>query len=259
MGREGHTLDAPGKPPRAAPPAIPPLRRVRTTLARAWPLASWLAAIAAAGWLYPRAETHGEALAWPEVVEIGVTPQVAGRLASMPLEIGVEVHDGDLAATLDTTDIDERLRVARAEAARRPGDGGAGRRVVLVEGKGTEPRTMSTRFGFSVTAPSKFQKYNITTLQGTGSIAGGVATTDHLKGSLMLSLESTSSRMSNLARQEMYFHRFFTLDELVERIEEVTAEQIRQIAQTFFDPKQIALTVLGNLDGLKITREELVC
>ena len=136
MGREGHTLDAPVKPPRAAPPAIPPLRRVRTTLARVWPLASWLAAIAAAGWLYPRAETHGEALAWPEVVEIGVTPQVAGRLASMPLEIGVEVHDGDLAATLDTTDIDERLRVARAEAARRPGDGGAGRRVVLVEGKG---------------------------------------------------------------------------------------------------------------------------
>ena len=42
---------------------------------------------------------------------------------------------------------------------------------------------------------------------------------DHLKGSLMLSLESTSSRMSNLARQEMYFGRFFTLDELVESIE----------------------------------------
>ena len=42
---------------------------------------------------------------------------------------------------------------------------------------------------------------------------------DHLKGSLMLSLESTSSRMSNLARQEMYFSRFFTLDELVESIE----------------------------------------
>ncbi len=34
---------------------------------------------------------------------------------------------------------------------------------------------------------------------------------DHLKGSLMLSLESTSSRMSNLARQEMYFGRFFSL------------------------------------------------
>jgi predicted Zn-dependent peptidase len=82
---------------------------------------------------------------------------------------------------------------------------------------------------------------------------------DHLKGSLMLSLESTSSRMSNLARQEMYFGRFFSLDELVESIESVTAAEVQRIAQTFFDPKQIALTVLGNLEGFRITREELAC
>ena len=82
---------------------------------------------------------------------------------------------------------------------------------------------------------------------------------DHLKGSLMLSLESTSSRMSNLARQEMYFGRFFSLDELVESIEGVTAADVQRIAQTFFDPKHIALTVLGNLDGFKIGREELGC
>ena len=82
---------------------------------------------------------------------------------------------------------------------------------------------------------------------------------DHLKGSLMLSLESTSSRMSNLARQEMYFHRFFTLDELVESIEAVTAEDVQRIAQTFFDQKHIGLTVLGNLNGFKIGREDLVC
>ena len=82
---------------------------------------------------------------------------------------------------------------------------------------------------------------------------------DHLKGSLMLSLESTSSRMSNLARQEMYFGRFFSLDELVESIEGVTAADVQRIAQVFFDPKQIALTILGNLDGFKIGREDLVC
>ena len=82
---------------------------------------------------------------------------------------------------------------------------------------------------------------------------------DHLKGSLMLSLESTASRMSNLARQEMYFGRFFTLDELVESIEAVTADDVQRIAQTFFDPKQIALTVLGNLENLKIGREDLAC
>ncbi len=82
---------------------------------------------------------------------------------------------------------------------------------------------------------------------------------DHLKGSLMLSLESTSSRMSNLARQEMHFKRFFTLDELVESIEKVTAADVQRVAQTFFEQKLIALTVLGNLDGLKIGREDLVC
>jgi predicted Zn-dependent peptidase len=82
---------------------------------------------------------------------------------------------------------------------------------------------------------------------------------DHLKGSLMLSLESTSSRMSNLARQEMYFRRFFTLDEIVESIESVTADDLQRIAQTFFDPKLIALTVLGNLENVKIGREDLVC
>src|SRR5947199_2399109 len=82
---------------------------------------------------------------------------------------------------------------------------------------------------------------------------------NHLKGSLMLSLESTSSRMSNLARQELYFGKFFSLDELVESIESVSAADVQQIAQTFFDPKQIALTVLGNLENFKIGREELVC
>lgn len=82
---------------------------------------------------------------------------------------------------------------------------------------------------------------------------------DHLKGSLMLSLESTASRMSNLARQEMYFGRFFTLDELVESIEAVTADDVQRIAQTFFDSRQIALTILGNLEDLKIGREDLVC
>src|SRR3977135_3712080 len=82
---------------------------------------------------------------------------------------------------------------------------------------------------------------------------------DHLKGSLMLGLESTASRMSNLARQEMYFGKFFTLDELVESIEAVTADDVQRIAQTFFDSRQIALTILGNLEDLKISREDLAC
>jgi predicted Zn-dependent peptidase len=82
---------------------------------------------------------------------------------------------------------------------------------------------------------------------------------DQLKGSLMLSLESSTARMSNLARQEMYFDRFYSLDELIERIEAVTAEDLQQSANEFFNTGLIAVTVLGNLTGLKLTRDQLAC
>lgn len=82
---------------------------------------------------------------------------------------------------------------------------------------------------------------------------------DQLKGSLMLSLESSTARMSNLARQEMYFDRFYGLDELIEKIENVTAEDLQELAQDFFRGESIAVTVLGNLNGLKISRQQLAC
>jgi predicted Zn-dependent peptidase len=82
---------------------------------------------------------------------------------------------------------------------------------------------------------------------------------NHLKGSLMLSLESTSSRMSNLARQELYFHRFTTMDEILASIDAVTREEIQSLAQDFFQTELIAATVLGPVNGLKITRERLAC
>jgi len=82
---------------------------------------------------------------------------------------------------------------------------------------------------------------------------------DQLKGSLMLSLESSTARMSNLARQEMYFDHFYGLDELIEKIESVTSEELKELANQFFQPESIAVTVLGNLNGLKLTREQLAC
>jgi len=82
---------------------------------------------------------------------------------------------------------------------------------------------------------------------------------DQLKGSLMLSLESSTARMSNLARQAMYFDQFYGMDELIERIESVTVEDLQQLAREFFNTDSIAVTVLGNLNGLKIRREQLAC
>jgi len=82
---------------------------------------------------------------------------------------------------------------------------------------------------------------------------------NHLKGSLMLSLESTSSRMSNLARQELYFGRFFSLDEILAAIEAVTREELQSMAQRYFRTDQIAVTVLGPINGFTLDRSRLSC
>jgi predicted Zn-dependent peptidase len=82
---------------------------------------------------------------------------------------------------------------------------------------------------------------------------------NHLKGSLMLSLESTSARMSNLARQELYFERFYSLDEILAGIEAVTREDLQMLARSFFQPEQIAVTVLGPLNGFLLDRSRLAC
>jgi predicted Zn-dependent peptidase len=68
---------------------------------------------------------------------------------------------------------------------------------------------------------------------------------DHLKGSLMLSLENTASRMSHLARQEIYFDRHFSLDETLAGVQRVTAEDIQRVANDLLSNGSLAVTVLG--------------
>ena len=80
---------------------------------------------------------------------------------------------------------------------------------------------------------------------------------DHLKGSLMLSLENTASRMSHLARQEIYFDRQFGLDETLQGIERVTAADVQRVAVDLFRNGSLAATVLGNVNGLQLPRERL--
>jgi predicted Zn-dependent peptidase len=65
--------------------------------------------------------------------------------------------------------------------------------------------------------------------------------------------------MSNLARQQMYYGRFFPVDEITREIEAVTPEQMQEIARELFDTDKMALTMLGNLGGLKIQRADLAC
>ena len=82
---------------------------------------------------------------------------------------------------------------------------------------------------------------------------------DQMKGNILLSLESSNARMANLARQEMYFHQFYSADEIIARINDVTAAEVQAMAQRLFDPERIAVTLLGRLDGVKLGRTRLVC
>ncbi len=65
--------------------------------------------------------------------------------------------------------------------------------------------------------------------------------------------------MSNLARQEMYFGRFFSVDEIVAEVNAITPANVQILAQELFRPDAIALTVLGNLGDLTIDRAALIC
>ena len=76
---------------------------------------------------------------------------------------------------------------------------------------------------------------------------------EQLKGNLMLSLESSSSRMNQLAKQEMYFERFFSLDEIIDEIEKVTEEKIQRLANRLLDNSFFNLAVLGPIKKEKIS------
>ena len=82
---------------------------------------------------------------------------------------------------------------------------------------------------------------------------------DNLKAGLVFSLESTNARMGKLAREEIYFGRTFSTDEILEAIDRVAPEEIQGAAKEFFQPQLLGVTALGQLDGFQIARDELAC
>ncbi len=65
-----------------------------------------------------------------------------------------------------------------------------------------------------------------------------------LKGKLLLSQENTSNRMTRLAKSELYFNRFISLNELVENIDAVSREDLLNFSHKFFGVKQFSETLL---------------
>lgn len=87
---------------------------------------------------------------------------------------------------------------------------------------------------------------NINTLRNVGINAGELAKTkEQLKGSLLLSLESSSSRMFRIGKMELTLKSFITLDEVVAKIDKVTLENLHNIIHTLLIPDRFAFTVFG--------------
>src|ERR1700689_4300690 len=76
-----------------------------------------------------------------------------------------------------------------------------------------------------------------------------------LQGNMLLGMESTDSRMNRLARNEIYFRRDVSLEELSIGIDAVTNDNIVELASTWFQPDKLAMVLLGDLKGRKIGRE----
>jgi len=73
-------------------------------------------------------------------------------------------------------------------------------------------------------------------------------TKEQLKGSLLLSLESTNSRMTRMAKSEIYYGRVVSPDELIARIDTVTRNEVRELAEAVLDPDRLALAAVGPVE-----------
>ncbi len=66
-----------------------------------------------------------------------------------------------------------------------------------------------------------------------------------LKGNLILALESTSNKMTNIAKQEIYYGKYFTPDEIIKMVEDVTIDDLRALSNRIVGESPIAVTVYG--------------
>jgi predicted Zn-dependent peptidase len=80
---------------------------------------------------------------------------------------------------------------------------------------------------------------------------------DHLKGNLLLSLESTDNRMTKLAKNEIYFNRQVSIPEIVTGLERVTTSDIMDLCNDLFQDNFLTLELMGKLDDLSLSPSSL--
>lgn len=77
---------------------------------------------------------------------------------------------------------------------------------------------------------------------------------EHLKGSLVLGLESTSSRMGWLAKSQFYYDRVITIDEIFEKVDRVTIDNIIETANRYLRQEYLTLTAIGDISESELPK-----
>lgn len=80
---------------------------------------------------------------------------------------------------------------------------------------------------------------------------------DQATSSILLGLESSSGRVSALARQEIIHGHRISPAEIIERLEAVTPDDMQRVARKYFTTEALALGALGNLNGFRVDRSRL--
>lgn len=78
---------------------------------------------------------------------------------------------------------------------------------------------------------------------------------DQLKGNLLLSLENVNTRMSRLGKSQLYLGKVVTPEEIVQRIEKVTIEDVKKLAEERFNPRNFAIASVGPWGDCRLLEE----
>ena len=81
---------------------------------------------------------------------------------------------------------------------------------------------------------------------------------EHLKGNTLLASESVDSRMTRLAKCEIYFNKFISLQEILDNIDRVTVQDVKKLGQTIFDRNYLSLAALGPVSNQNLTSDLLL-
>jgi predicted Zn-dependent peptidase len=84
------------------------------------------------------------------------------------------------------------------------------------------------------------------------------AAKEQIKGNILLSLESSDSRMSKLAKNEIYFGSYQSLRDIIEGLDRVTAESLRDVCGEVFDDRNLTLVLLGAVGEGSVSAADLI-